>query len=156
MKVVIIGQNCKTQKNGETWKNCQNLYKKSTGLDPFDLDGDGNTGYDEWGVPYAKDRSQNPNWTTNVADDNNGVGSEPDGFWDEWAIIFDDNGDTLFWQSDVEQLGRVAGEPAVVDGQVLYGYQFPRSMSYIYDGDNPSSSANDYGEREKTDRKSVV
>ena len=65
-------------------------------------------------------------------------------------ILFDEDGDTLYWQKDVDDLGRVAGEPAIVDGQLLKGYQFPRSLSYIYDGDNPGSSANDYGEREKS------
>jgi len=132
------------------WDGTDSFTDQLDAVDPFDLDGDGYTGYDEWGVPYAKDRPQNPNWTTNIADDNNGIGSESDGFWDEWAVIFDAGGDTLFWQADVEHLGRVAGEPAVVDGQLLKGYQFPRSLSYIYDGDNPGSSGNDYGEREKS------
>ena len=111
-------------------------------VDPFDLDNDGITGYDEWGVPYLKDAPQNPNY--------NPGGAEPDGFYDEWAVLFDEDGDTLYWQKDVDDLGRVAGEPAIVDGQLLKGYQFPRSLSYIYDGDNPGSSANDYGEREKS------
>ncbi len=111
-------------------------------VDPFDLDNDGITGYDEWGVPYLKDAPQNPNY--------NPGGAEPDGFYDEWAVLFDEDGDTLFWQKDVTELGRIAGEPATVDGQLLKGYQFPRSLSYIYDGDNPGSSVNDYGEREKS------
>ena len=111
-------------------------------VDPFDLDNDGITGYDEWGVPYLKDAPQNPNY--------NPGGAEPDGFYDEWTVLFDEDGDTLYWQKDVDDLGRMAGEPAIVDGQLLKGYQFPRSLSYIYDGDNPGSSANDYGEREKS------
>jgi hypothetical protein len=111
-------------------------------VDPFDLDNDGITGYDEWGVPYLKDAPQNPNY--------NPGGAEPDGFYDEWAVLFDEDGDTLYWQKDVSELGRIAGEPAIVEGELLKGYQFPRSVSYIYDGDNPGSSVNDYGEREKS------
>ena len=111
-------------------------------VDPFDLDNDGITGYDEWGVPYLKDAPQNPNF--------NPGGGEPDGFYDEWAVLFDEDGDTLYWQKDVSEFGRIAGEPAIVDGELLKGYQFPRSVSYIYDGDNPGSSVNDYGEREKS------
>ena len=111
-------------------------------VDPFDLDNDGITGYDEWGVPYLKDAPQNPNY--------NPGGAEPDGFYDEWAVLFDEDGDTLYWQKDVSEFGRIAGEPAIVDGELLKGYQFPRSVSYIYDGDNPGSSVNDYGEREKS------
>ena len=111
-------------------------------VDPFDLDNDGITGYDEWGVPYLKDAPQNPNY--------NPGGAEPDGFYDEWAVLFDEDGDTLYWQKDVSELGRIAGDPAIVEGELLKGYQFPRSVSYIYDGDNPGSSVNDYGEREKS------
>lgn len=111
-------------------------------VDPFDFDNDGITGYDEWGVPYLKDAPQNPNY--------NPGGAEPDGFYDEWTVLFDEKGDTLFWQKDVPELGRNAGEPAIIDGKLLKGYQFPRSLSYIYDGDHPGSSANDYGEREKS------
>ena len=111
-------------------------------VDPFDLDNDGITGYDEWGIPYLKDAPQNPNY--------NPGGAEPDGFYDEWAVLFDEKADTLFWQKDVPELGRIAGEPAIIDGMLLKGYQFPRSLSYIYDGDHPGSSANDYGEREKS------
>ena len=111
-------------------------------VDPFDFDNDGITGYDEWGVPYLKDAPQNPNY--------NPGGAEPDGFFDEWTVLFDEKGDTLFWQKDVPELGRVSGEPAIIDDKLLKGYQFPRSLSYIYDGDHPGSSANDYGEREKS------
>jgi len=112
-------------------------------VDPMDLDNDGLTGYDEYGVPYLKDQPQNPNYNPSKG--------EPDGFYDEWAVILDPNGDSLKWQSDVDELGRVAGEIAVLDdGTVLIGYLYPRTLSYIYDGDNPGSSTNDYGEREKS------
>ncbi len=112
-------------------------------VDPMDLDNDGLTGYDEYGVPYLKDQPQNPNY--------NPAKGEQDGFYDEWALILDPAGDTLQWQADVDDLDRVAGENAVLaDGTVLIGYLYPRIMSYIYDGDNPGSSTNDYGEREKS------
>ncbi|MCF7801791.1 MAG: hypothetical protein K9N34_07205 [Candidatus Marinimicrobia bacterium] len=109
-------------------------------VDPYDLDGDGFTGYDEYGVPYYRDAGQNPNYDPSMV--------QGDGFYDEWGIVFDADAPALKWQVDVPDLGRVAGEPAVVDGDTLKGYQFPRSVSYIYDGDDPVSSSNDYGERE--------
>ena len=111
-------------------------------VDPYDLDADGVTGYDEYGVPYYRDSGQNPNFDSDPAK------VEPDGFYDEWGVVFDDTAPYLMWQADVAELGRVAGQPAVVDGDTLRGYQFPRSLSYIYDGDDPVSSSNDYGERE--------
>ncbi len=112
-------------------------------VDPLDLDGDGETGYDEWGIPFSRDSGHNPNF--------NLVTQEPDGFYDEWAVILDPAGDTLYWQTDVPDLGRYAGEAATdSDGNILMGWQFPRSVSYIYDADNKTSSANDYGERENS------
>jgi len=107
-------------------------------VDPFDLDADGLTGYDDWGIPYAKDQGQNPNFSP--------IQIEPDGFYDEWALIFDADGDTLHWQTSGG--GGVPGDVAIVDGEVLKGWLVPRSISYIYDADNGTSSANDYGERE--------
>ena len=107
-------------------------------VDPLDIDQDGLTGYDEWGVPYGKDSPQNPNYNASMV--------EPDGFYDEWALILNPKGYVINWQTDA--LGGVPGTPAIIDGDTLKGYQFPRSMSYIYDGDNATSSANDYGERE--------
>lgn len=117
-------------------------------VDPFDLDGDGDTGYDEWGIPWSKDKGHNPNYDR--------TRSEPDGFYDEWAIIMDSDGPAIEWQTAVTNINEatgfayttVPGEAAVIDGDTLHGWQFPRSLSYIYDGDNPSSSGNDYGERE--------
>ena len=111
-------------------------------VDPYDLNGDGWTGYDEYGVPYYRDEGHNPNFDPTLV--------ESDGFYDEWGIVFDPTAPVIHWQTNVESLGRVAGEPAVVDGDTLHGYIFPRSMSYIYDGDDPVSSSNDYGEREMT------
>ncbi|MEA3287625.1 MAG: hypothetical protein U9Q77_09670 [Candidatus Marinimicrobia bacterium] len=109
-------------------------------VDPYDLNGDGWTGYDEYGVPYYRDQGHNPNYNPDL--------TEADGFYDEWGIVFDAAAPVINWQSDVEDLGRFAGEPAIVDGDTLHGYIFPRSLSYIYDGDDPVSSSNDYGERE--------
>lgn len=109
-------------------------------VDPYDLNGDGWTGYDEYGIPYTRDEGHNPNFDATLG--------ESDGFYDEWGILFDATAPVLHWQADVSDLGRVAGEPAVVDGDTLKGYIFPRSLSYIYDGDDPVSSSNDYGERD--------
>jgi len=111
-------------------------------VDPYDLNGDGWTGYDEYGVPYDRDQGHNPNYDPDLI--------EADGFYDEWGILFDAAAPALMWQSDVEDLGRIAGQPAIVDGDTLHGYIFPRSVSYIYDGDDPVSSSNDYGEHEMT------
>ncbi len=107
-------------------------------VDPYDLDEDGLKGYDEWGIPYGKDAPQNPNYDESKI--------EPDGFYDEWSLILDSDGPLINWQTDLN--GGVPGEPAIIDGDTLKGYLFPRSLSYIYDGDNSTSSANDYGERE--------
>ena len=163
-------------------------------VDPMNLDNDfeddgrPKTGYDEYGIPYGKDSGHNPNFALTRI--------EPDGFYDEWAVILDPDGVPLRWQSDVPADGefvthaRVAGacawlnhdniEPFVDandnciydpdpvnnpdetytdtngDGawngieEILIGWQFPRSVSYIYDADNKTSSANDYGERENS------
>lgn len=122
------------------WDGPSSITDQADVVDPFDLDGDGITGYDDWGIPYSKDQGHNPNFTP--------INNEPDGFYDEWAVILDAGGDTLYWQTNVPEHGRVAGNPAIVNDEVLIGYQMPRSLSYIYDADNSTSSANDYGERE--------
>jgi hypothetical protein len=127
----------------EGWDGSDSHTDRLDIVDPYDFDADGITGYDDYGVPFLKDMQQNPNYNPSMA--------EPDGFFDEWALLLDPDGDTLRWQADVEDLERVEGEVAILeDGTVLLGYLYPRSMSYIYDGDNPGSSSNDYGEREKT------
>mgnify|MGYP006865006478 FL=1 len=113
-------------------------------VDPLDLDGNGLTGYDEWGVPWGKDEPQNPNYDASQ--------TESDGFYDEWALILDPDGEQLHWQTNGG--GGNPGDLAIITDPVsgepdtLVGWLFPRSMSYIYDGDNSTSSANDYGERE--------
>lgn len=119
-------------------------------VDPMDLDGDGDTGYDVWGRPKAD--PYNPYWNgytdDNVPADDN---PEPDGFYDEWQIFLDENGPVLQFQTDVtiNDVDYVAGDPAVDSkGNVLHGYAFPRNTSYMYDGDDPSTPDNDEGERD--------
>lgn len=124
------------------WDDADSDTDISDSVDPYDLNGDGWTGYDEFGVPYDRDQGHNPNYDAAL--------SEADGFFDEWGIIFDESAPVLKWQADVDVLNRVAGQPAIVDGDTLRGYIFPRSLSYIYDADDPVSSSNDYGEREMT------
>lgn len=128
----------------EGWDGSDTKTDETDFVDHWDLDGDGYTGYDDYGVPYNKDEGQNPNYGADVA--------EPDGFFDEWGILWDDNGPVIHWQADAETdaYTAVAGEPAVINGDTLKGYLFPRSFSYIYDGENPSTSGNDYGERDLT------
>ncbi|MBA7587904.1 hypothetical protein ES708_29951 [subsurface metagenome] len=70
-------------------------------------------------------------------------------------MILDPVGPVLNWQTTVTNTDEASGfaytanpgEPAVIDGDTLRGWLFPRSLSYMYDGDNPSSSGNDFGER---------
>ncbi len=115
-------------------------------VDPLDLDGDGDTGYDAWGIPWSRDEGHNPNFDK--------FKSEGDGFFDEWVVMIDPAGPVLIWQTAVTNDGAgltyttVPGQPAVIDGDTLRGWLFPRSLSYIYDGDNPVTSGNDYGERD--------
>ncbi|MBA7587905.1 hypothetical protein ES708_29952 [subsurface metagenome] len=37
-------------------------------VDPLDLDGDGDTGYDEWGIPWSKDKGHNPNYSQSLTE----------------------------------------------------------------------------------------
>lgn len=113
-------------------------------VDPYDLDGDGETGYDEWGWPYAYPLLQN-GVPTNPNYDPEKV--EPDGFYDEWQVWFDDNGPELHWQTDKNPAGAPAGAIAELNGKVLRGWLIPRNTSYMYDGDYPQSAENDIGER---------
>lgn len=113
-------------------------------VDPYDLDNDGETGYDEWGWPYAfpllkSGTATNPNYDPSAA--------EPDGFFDEWSLILDDNGPELYWQTSSNPANAQAGEKAVLDGKVLRGWLVPRNTSIMYDGDYPQTSVVDIGER---------
>lgn len=116
-------------------------------VDPMDLDGDGETGYDEWGWPYALPMSKsgvptNPNYDPSKV--------EPDGFWDEWQVLLDPDGPEIHWQTDTNPAGAPAGSPAVVNGETLHGYLIPRGASYMFDGDNPQTPEVDIGERDGT------
>ena len=119
-------------------------------VDPFDLDADSETGYDDFGLPYGDPR--------NVESSSETVGYlpekvEPDGIFDEYTLIIDPKGPPVFADVDVtigsyeiaagDSLRRKIGEEYFV----VYGYKVPRGVSYIYDGDNPTSSDNDMGER---------
>ncbi|NIA29064.1 MAG: hypothetical protein GWP06_04015 [Actinobacteria bacterium] len=113
-------------------------------VDPLDLDGDGNTGYDEYGFPYAwplmKDGTpMNPLYDPSKV--------EPDGFYDEWTVLLDENGPELHWQTDKNPVGAAAGTVAELNGKVLHGYLVPRNTSLMFDGDYPQSAENDVGER---------
>ena len=127
-------------------------------VDPMDLDQDGETGYDEYGWPYGYPLSTttgptNPNYDPEKI--------EPDGFYDEWAVILDDNGPVIRWQTEgcwemVEnwddgihwETGTAVGDTAhFKDGSVMRGYLFPRGASFMFDGDHASTPEMDIGER---------
>jgi hypothetical protein len=113
-------------------------------VDPLDLDGDGVTGYDEWGWPYGWPHNSsgvptNPNYDASKA--------EPDGFYDEWQLLLKNDGPVLRWQVSVAALNRVAGEIAIANGDTLKGYLVPRNTSYMYDDDYAQTPEDDIGER---------
>ncbi|MFQ6115970.1 MAG: hypothetical protein ACE5NG_18065, partial [bacterium] len=89
-------------------------------VDPMDLDQDGETGYDEWGWPYGYPLMTtagptNPNYDANKI--------EPDGFYDDWAVILDDNAPIIYWQTDQNWAGKAAATPAyTMSGDTLHGY----------------------------------
>ncbi len=112
-------------------------------VENIDLNGNGVLdGYDEYGIPYGWELLGNPDKPQPNYDPSK---ISPDGFYDEWTVILDDKGPVLRWQTD-GPYGK-AGEIAVVNGKELHGYLVPRNMSYMYDGDNPSTAADDTGER---------
>ena len=113
-------------------------------VDPLDIDGDGLTGYDEWGFPYAFPMEQrgvpgNPNYDPEKV--------EPDGFYDEWSVILKENGPVLRWQTAKNPANAPAGTVAVVNGEALRGWLVPRNCSIMYDADYPQTAENDIGER---------
>jgi len=129
-------------------------------VDPLDLDGNGETGYDYWGWPNADPR--NPFWNgySPMAGEPEPTTDqpEPDGIWDEYQIYivnaedYTNVGwpvpDYIRYHESVSTKGYVAGEPVVTaTGDSLRGYLIPRGMSYMYDGDFPQSGENDTGER---------
>ncbi len=112
-------------------------------VDPLDLDGDGETGYDDYGIPYGSQMGGfNPEYDETLV--------EGDGVYDEYSLIEDERGvaimaDVAVTIGDYEIS---AGDTLRrADGTPVIGWKFPRGMSYIYDADNPSSSENDFGER---------
>ena len=104
-------------------------YNRGDIVDPLDWDGDGNTGYDEWGVPYGD--PDNPGYDESLV--------EPDGFPDEYTLMID------------EARGRRIAfkHPEVADSIVVTGFAVPRNMSYIYDGDHLNTPEQDFQEREQ-------
>ena len=113
-------------------------------VDPHDLDGDELTGYDEWGWPYAYPLMKNaaptnPNYDL--------AKIEPDGFYDEWTVLLDENGPPLRWQTDTNPAGAAVGAVAEINGTILTGYLVPRNSSVMFDADYPQSPENDLGER---------
>lgn len=113
-------------------------------VDPLDLDGDGLDGYDEWGWPYAYPLTKDGNPTNPNYD---AAQIEPDGFYDEWTVLLDENGPEIKWQTDTNPAGAPAGTVAELNGQVLRGYVVPRNTSVMFDADYPQSAENDIGER---------
>jgi len=114
-------------------------------VDPMDLDQDGVDGYDEWGWPYGYPLSTNSG-PTNPNYDPSKI--EPDGFYDDWAIMLDDEGSIIRWQTNLNWAGDDAGTPAyTMNGDTLRGYLFPRGASFMFDGDHASTPDMDLGER---------
>ncbi|MFC2076034.1 T9SS type A sorting domain-containing protein [candidate division KSB1 bacterium] len=93
-------------------------------VDPLDLDGDGRTGYDQYGLPYAD--PNNPLHDPGKAD--------PDGYPDEYQIFV----------NSADVFDRDSGEILSAEGDTIL---IPRGMSYLYDWDNATTSENDIGER---------
>ena len=114
-------------------------------VDPLDLDEDGLDGYDEWGWPYAYPLATtagptNPNYDVSLI--------EPDGFYDDWSVFLDNKGPVINWQTDQNWAEKAAGTPAyTMNGDTLRGYLFPRSASFMFDGDYASTPEMDLGER---------
>ena len=112
-------------------------------VDPLDLDADGLTGYDDYGIPYGGSFGGfNENYDLAKV--------EPDGIFDEYTLILDDRGDFITADAAVtigEQVFAAGDILINANGDTLRGWKVPRNLSYIYDGDNPTSSENDFGER---------
>ena len=69
---------------------------------------------------------------------------EPDGIPDQYVIWGDDPGEHVIME-DADTIIIQRGESV----DTIYGYIFPRGMSYIYDGDNPHTPEKDVGENGK-------
>ncbi|MDZ7260743.1 MAG: T9SS type A sorting domain-containing protein [candidate division KSB1 bacterium] len=116
-------------------------------VENVDWDGDGKfLGYDDRGIPYGWEHVGDPN---NVDPHYDPSKIHPDGFYDEWTVILDDDGPPIRWQTADNPAGAAPGEIAVLNGKTLRGYVVPRNMSYMYDGDNASTPEDDTGEQGK-------
>ncbi|HJL71817.1 MAG: T9SS type A sorting domain-containing protein [Candidatus Poseidoniia archaeon] len=113
-------------------------------------------GYDEYGVPWGMQYHASPN----IVNPNYDLSKNtPDGFFDEYSVIIDPNGPELVWQntvmvegSDGTTIQAVAGQQVEIDGEIIHGYCVPRNMSFIYDGDDPTTPEYDAGERQATQK----
>ena len=114
-----------------------------------DLDGDGDMeGYDGLGIPYGwknvgSPSTSQPNYDASL--------TYPDGFYDEYIVFIPEDPSTapiIHWQADASNpdYDAVAGEMAVIGEDTLRGYVVPRNMSYMYDGDDPTSPEDDTNE----------
>ena len=114
-----------------------------------DLDGDGDIeGYDDLGIPYGwknvgSASITQPNYDLTL--------TYPDGFYDEYTVFIPEDPSSapmIRWQADASNpdYDAVAGEIAVVGEDTLRGYVVPRNMSYMYDGDDPTSPEDDTNE----------
>jgi hypothetical protein len=126
------GMDSKTDELPSTYPGPQ--FNRGDIVDPYDWDGDGLTGYDEWGVPYGD--PDNPNYDPSLI--------EPDGFPDEYTLMFDDklNGQEIRFQHP-----HIATD--FPDSFItVKGFAVPRNMSYIYDGDHLNTPEQDFQQRE--------
>lgn len=144
--------------DGWTPGGANNAYQNDW-VDPLDIDGDGDDGYDYWGWERANPKNpyfindgqyagKEPTYSDDFAPDNSAA--EPDGFWDEYQIYLADYAPVIRYQADfTNDLGsHSAGDPAVTaDGDTLRGYLISRNASLMYDGDYFATPANDTGER---------
>ncbi len=103
-------------------------------------------GYDDRGVPVGWHNVGSPSLPSPGYDAN---AVQPDGFYDEYQVWLVEDGPVLNWQTSVTfmykgtEVNTTAGSPAILDGETLTGYAFPRNMSYMYDGDDPSTPSFD-------------
>lgn len=111
-------------------------------------------GYDDWGVPYGLQYHGSPNIENPEFDPSK---IHPDGFFDEYTVIVDNNGPPLIWQKTVNSIpvpggtvNATAGSEVVINGETIHGYVVPRNMSYMYDGDDPTTPGYDASERSES------
>lgn len=130
-----------------------NITYKDDIVENADWDGDGELlGYDDLGIPYGWRKVGSPSFTQSNYDP--GL-VHPDGFYDAYTVVLDENGPPIKWHTTIsttygsEAIETQAGEIAVVGGKTLKGYVVARNMSYMYDGDDPTTPEDDTNERGK-------